>query len=52
MRSANRLGARYTIVIGPDELAEGCLKLKDMASGDEEKLTPDQLVARLTTSPS
>ena len=48
MRSANRLGARYTIVIGPDELAEGRLKLKNMAGGEEEKLTLGEVTARLS----
>ena len=38
MRSANRVRARYAIVVGPDELAEGKVKLKDMSSGAEEKL--------------
>ena len=49
MRSANRLGARYTIVIGPDELAEGCVKLKDMINGTEEKLPAETVINRLSS---
>jgi len=50
MRSANRHGARYTIVIGPDELAEGRFKLKDMSTGSEEKLSANAVIDRLTSS--
>ena len=49
MRSANRLGVRYTLIVGPDELAQGALKLKDMASGAEEKLPLDALISRLAS---
>ncbi len=35
MRSANKCRARYAIVVGPDELAAGKLKLKEMATGEE-----------------
>jgi len=47
MRSANRLGARYTIVIGPDEIAAGRVKLKEMSTGEEKVLTPAEAVAQL-----
>lgn len=50
MRTANKLNSRFTIVIGPDELEKGVIKLKDMQTGDE-KLAEDaneivQLVQR------
>ena len=48
MRSANRLGAEYAIVLGPDELAEGCVKLKAMSNGTEEKLATNAAIARLS----
>jgi len=40
MRMANKLGARFVVLLGEDELARGVLKLKDMVSG-EETLLPD-----------
>ena len=47
MRSANRCGARHTMVIGPDELAAGRFTLKTMETGEEAKLTEQEVVARL-----
>ncbi len=35
MRSANRSGARYAVMIGPDEAGKGLVKLKDMKEGGE-----------------
>ncbi len=40
MRTANKLNSRFTIVIGPEELEKGVIKLKDMQTG-EEKLAKD-----------
>ncbi len=34
-REANKLNARYTIVIGEDEIARGVVQVKDMASGEQ-----------------
>jgi histidyl-tRNA synthetase len=42
MRSANKSRARYAIFVGPDELAAGKLKLKQMATGEEKQLTPKE----------
>jgi histidyl-tRNA synthetase len=41
MRRANRLGARYTIVIGEDELRSGSVDLKDMGSGEKTTVSLD-----------
>ncbi|RFU87412.1 histidine--tRNA ligase [Streptomyces triticagri] len=35
MKSANRSGARYTLVAGERDLAEGVVQLKDMDSGEQ-----------------
>ncbi len=40
MRMANKIGAKFTIVIGPEELEKGVIKLKHMETG-EEKLAKD-----------
>ncbi len=47
MRSANKCRARYAIVVGPDELAAGKLKLKQMATGEEKHLTPEEITVLL-----
>ena len=47
MRSANRLGAQYVLVIGPDELAQGRLTLKEMATGREERLSIGDVIKSL-----
>ena len=43
MRSANKFRARYAIVVGPDELAAGKLKLKQMATGEEQHLSLEEV---------
>ncbi len=40
MRTANKLNSKFTIVVGPEELEKGLIKLKDMQTG-EEKLAED-----------
>lgn len=35
---ADKLGACYVAILGEDELAKGCAKLKDMATGEERML--------------
>ncbi|MFE9364252.1 histidine--tRNA ligase [Streptomyces sp. NPDC006978] len=45
MKSANRSGARFTIVAGERDLAEGAVQLKDMESGEQVPVALDALVA-------
>ncbi|MEU3654930.1 histidine--tRNA ligase [Streptomyces sp. NPDC032161] len=40
MKSANRSGARLTIVAGERDLAEGVVQLKDMESGEQTAVAP------------
>jgi histidyl-tRNA synthetase len=52
MKAADRSGARYTLVLGERDLAEGAVGVKDMVSG-EQRAVPladvvDELVAALT----
>ncbi len=42
---ADKLGARYVAILGEDELAAGCVKLKDMATGEEKTMPQDDLAA-------
>lgn len=44
---ANKRMIPYTLVIGSDEMATGQLALKNMESGEQEKLRIDQIVAKL-----
>ena len=44
---ANALGAPFVILVGRRELADGKVKLKDMRSGEETLLSPDDLVTAL-----
>jgi histidyl-tRNA synthetase len=44
---ANNKHIPYTIVIGSDEIQSGLLTLKDMHSGLQEKLSGDEIVAKL-----
>ncbi|WP_328722751.1 histidine--tRNA ligase [Streptomyces sp. NBC_00247] len=43
MKSANRSGARYTIVAGERDLAEGAVQLKDMESGEQTAVPLDKI---------
>lgn len=48
MDLANRLGARFVLLVGEEEIAAGRYSLKDMASGAQQRLTPEELLARLS----
>jgi histidyl-tRNA synthetase len=45
---ANNKKIPYTVVIGSDEMQSGLLGFKDMASGQQQKLTAKQIVTKLT----
>ncbi|MFF1835808.1 histidine--tRNA ligase [Streptomyces sp. NPDC058231] len=47
MKSANRSGARFTVVAGERDLAEGVVQLKDMESGEQQPVALDALVAEI-----
>lgn len=47
MELANKLNARYTLIVGDNEIASGFYALKNMASGEQENVTRDQLAERL-----
>ena len=44
MKSADRLGAKYVIVIGDTELEESAVNVKEMESGNQEKVAFHDLV--------
>jgi histidyl-tRNA synthetase len=45
---ANKLEARYTVILGDDEVAAGTYTLKDMTSGNQETMKEDTLMERLS----
>ncbi len=50
MREADRLGAKFVVMIGADELAEGVVTLKNMSDGSQERIAPYLLASKLQTS--
>ncbi|MFI1396768.1 histidine--tRNA ligase [Streptomyces sp. NPDC020681] len=49
MKSANRSGARYALVAGERDLADGVVQLKDMESGEQAPVPVSQVVETLRT---
>ena len=47
MKRADRIGARFAVSLGDDELARGVVKLRDLDSGAEEELARAALAERL-----
>ncbi|WP_406417673.1 histidine--tRNA ligase [Streptomyces sp. NBC_00873] len=47
MKSANRSGARLTVVAGERDLADGVVQLKDMESGEQQPVALDALIAEI-----
>lgn len=48
MKQAARLGARYAVIIGEDEMAAGKATVRDMKTGDQEAVAAPDLVGFLT----
>ncbi len=47
MRSANKLGARWVVLLSVDEVAQRVAQLRDMASGEQTEVAWDELPERL-----
>ena len=45
MNYADKLGVPYVVFLGEDEIAEGVLSVKDMRSGEQQKLSPAEAAA-------
>jgi len=48
MTYANNKNIPFVILVGETEMQEGLVSLKNMESGEQEKLTPEQLVEKLS----
>jgi histidyl-tRNA synthetase len=46
-KQADRLGARYVIVVGPDEVAQGSVTLRDMSTREESAVAIAETVGRV-----
>jgi len=49
MELANKLGARFTLIVGENEIAAGRYALKNMASGQQEEVAREEIARRLET---
>jgi histidyl-tRNA synthetase len=48
MELANKLGARFALIVGENEMAAGRYALKDMATGKQDEMTPEEIAIRLS----
>ena len=44
---ANKMGARFTLIVGDNEIAAGRYALKNMATGEQEKVARDEIAQRI-----
>jgi histidyl-tRNA synthetase len=47
MKYANDKGIAYVAMVGSNEMESGVISLKEMATGEQEQVTPEELIARL-----
>ncbi|MCW5981382.1 MAG: histidine--tRNA ligase [Bryobacteraceae bacterium] len=47
---ANKLGARYALIVGDNEIAAGTYTLRNMLSGGQEEISREQLTGRFSTT--
>ncbi len=47
MKRADKLGCRFAVIFGGDELAKGVVKLKDLKAGSEAEVPRNDLASRL-----
>jgi len=48
LKEAARQGARFAVVVGPDEWSQGQVMLRDLNAGTQEAVTPDEAHARVS----
>jgi histidyl-tRNA synthetase len=49
MKRADRLGARYVLIVGDDELKSGSAALRNMATKEQVSVSLDNLVDNITS---
>lgn len=50
MKAADKSGARFALVLGDRDLAEGIAQLKDLASGDQRPVPLDDVITEIRTA--
>jgi len=50
MELANKFAARFTLIVGENEMAAGSYALKDMSTGEQANVSRDEVAARLLTT--
>ena len=50
MELANKFGARFALIVGDNEMAAGRYALKDLATGQQEDLTAEEIAAKLAAA--
>ena len=50
LKRANEIGARFAVVIGPEEAQAGIVNLKDLVSGEQHKLALAEAVASVVAA--
>jgi len=48
MELADKLGARFTLILGDNEIAAGRYALKNMATGEQQEVTRGEIAARIS----
>ena len=43
MKYANKIGAKYTVVLGDDEIERGAAAVKNMETGESEEISLDRV---------
>jgi histidyl-tRNA synthetase len=49
MKLANKLGARFAVILGEEELARRSARVREMATGDESVVSLEALASRLAS---
>ena len=47
MSYANAVGANYVALVGENEIASGLVSLKNMQTGEQKSLTPEQVIEEI-----
>ena len=50
MELANKYGARFALIVGDNEMAAGRYTLKNMTTGEQDSLSPDEIAAKLAAA--
>lgn len=47
-KKADREGARFTVIVGEDEVASGKFTLKNLSTGEQQLLTKNEIISRIS----